>query len=211
MVRAHAEAERRDVACGVFRREGEGVVADGEENVVPTAAERHSGVRSDFGRQLADFPEGLPPLSGPLVGASFPVTVAFSTAASVRDDSSPLRGTSTSFPDSQLDALLHPGFVSRMGLARLPRLTVYLQGVAHRIDRLADNVGRDRVWMAEVQQATERYVSAGGSLPLEADAPARIARARWMLEELRLSLFAQHLGADGPVSLQRITKALAEG
>jgi ATP-dependent helicase HrpA len=111
---------------------------------------------------------------------------------------------------SQLDALLHPGFVSRMGLARLPRLTVYLQGLAHRIDRLADNVGRDRVWMAEVQQATERYISAGGGLPLEADAPDRIVRARWMLEELRLSLFAQHLGADGPVSLQRITKVLAD-
>ncbi len=111
---------------------------------------------------------------------------------------------------SQLDALLHPGFVSRMGLARLPRLTVYLQGLTHRIDRLADNVGRDRVWMADVQQATERYISAGGSVPLAADAPDRIVRARWMLEELRLSLFAQHLGADGPVSLQRITKVLAE-
>ncbi len=62
--------------------------------------------------------------------------------------------------------------------------------------------------LGTVQQAQERYVSAGGSLPLATDAEPRIVRARWMLEELRLSLFAQHLGTDGPVSLQRIAKAL---
>ena len=63
--------------------------------------------------------------------------------------------------------------------------------------------------MQEVQQATERYVSAGGSLPLEDGAPQHLARARWLLEELRLSLFAQQLGAAEAVSLQRITKVLA--
>lgn len=109
---------------------------------------------------------------------------------------------------SQFDALVHPGFVSRTGLTRLRRYPVYLQGILHRVERLPDNPGRDRVWMAEVQQAQERYMSAGGSLPLAPDAEPRIARARWMLEELRLSLFAQHLGTDGPVSLQRIAKAL---
>ncbi len=110
---------------------------------------------------------------------------------------------------SQLDALVFPGFVSRAGLARLRRYPLYLQGLIHRVARLAENVGRDRVWMQEVQQATARYIEAGGTLPLAADAPENLARVRWMLEELRLSLFAQHLGTDGPVSLQRITKALA--
>jgi ATP-dependent helicase HrpA len=109
---------------------------------------------------------------------------------------------------SQLDALVFPGFVSRAGLARLRRYPLYLQGLIHRVARLAENVGRDRVWMQEVQQATARYIEAGGTLPLAADAPENLARVRWMLEELRLSLFAQHLGTDGPVSLQRITKAL---
>jgi ATP-dependent helicase HrpA len=110
---------------------------------------------------------------------------------------------------SQLDALVFPGFVSRAGLNRLRRYPLYLQGLSHRISRLAENVGRDRVWMQEVQQATARYIEAGGTLPLAADAPENLVRVRWMLEELRLSLFAQHLGTDGPVSLQRITKALA--
>ena len=75
--------------------------------------------------------------------------------------------------------------------------------------KLAENPGRDRVWMTEVEQATTLYRDAGGTLPLAPRHPARLAEVRWMLEELRLSLFAQHLGAAGPVSVQRIRKALA--
>ena len=110
---------------------------------------------------------------------------------------------------SQLDALVHPGFISRAGLDRLRRYPVYLAGIVHRISKLAENVGRDRTWMHEVQQATALYIAAGGALPLAADASPALVKVRWMLEELRLSLFAQQLGTDGPVSIQRITKALA--
>jgi ATP-dependent helicase HrpA len=111
---------------------------------------------------------------------------------------------------AQLDALVYPGFIAATGLGRLRRLPVYLDGIVHRVGKLAENPARDRVWMSEVQLATERYLAAGGELPLPAAAEPRLARVRWMLEELRLSLFAQHLGTDGPVSLQRIAKALAD-
>ncbi|GAA3738898.1 ATP-dependent RNA helicase HrpA [Leifsonia bigeumensis] len=111
----------------------------------------------------------------------------------------------------QLDALVFPGFVSRTGLAQLRRLPVYLTGITHRVGKLAENLGRDRVWMSEVQSATERYRAAGGELPPHPDAAAALTHARWLLEELRLSLFAQHLGTAEPVSLQRITKLLANG
>ncbi|MHB1235850.1 MAG: DUF3418 domain-containing protein, partial [Microbacteriaceae bacterium] len=109
---------------------------------------------------------------------------------------------------AQLDALVFPGFVAATGLTRLPRLPVYLRGITHRIGKLAENPGRDRVWMTEVHTAIERYTAAGGTLPAAPDAPDLLVQARWMLEELRLSLFAQPLGAVGPVSLQRITKLL---
>ena len=109
----------------------------------------------------------------------------------------------------QLNALVHDGFIGRTGLARLPRLVVYLRGIVHRVDRLADNLGRDRAWMLEVQQAVELYTAAGGTLPVAADPEPRIREARWMLEELRLSLFAQPLGAQGPISVQRIRKQLS--
>ena len=110
---------------------------------------------------------------------------------------------------AQLGALVHPGFVSRTGLVQLRRVPVYLQGIVHRVTKLAENVGRDRTWSMDVTEATQRYTTAGGDLPLQHEPPAHLRHARWMLEELRLSLFAQHLPTAEPVSLQRITKVLA--
>jgi ATP-dependent helicase HrpA len=109
---------------------------------------------------------------------------------------------------AQLDALVHPGFVSVDGAARLPRLAVYTAGIVRRVERLADQANRDRVWMTEVATATDLYRAAGGVLPLERGLPEHLVRVRWLLEELRLSLFAQSLPTTEPVSLQRIRKAL---
>ncbi|MEQ1738021.1 MAG: DUF3418 domain-containing protein, partial [Rhodoglobus sp.] len=110
---------------------------------------------------------------------------------------------------AQLEALIYPGFVGRTGLAQLRRVPVYLDGIVHRVTKLAENIGRDRTWSMDVTEATQRYVSAGGELPLQWEPPGHLRHARWMLEELRLSLFAQHLPTSEAVSLQRITKVLA--
>ena len=63
--------------------------------------------------------------------------------------------------------------------------------------------------MTEFERAATLYAEAGGTLPLAPDAAAHLARARWLLEEYRVSLFAQQLGTAEQVSLQRVTKALA--
>ena len=109
----------------------------------------------------------------------------------------------------QLSALVYPGFASETGITQLRRVPVYLAGIVHRIGKLGENLGRDRVWMTEVQAATARYELAGGRLPLLPDSTVSLVRARWLLEELRLSLFAQHLGTAEPVSLQRIVRVLS--
>lgn len=109
----------------------------------------------------------------------------------------------------QLSALVYPGFISATGRTRLRELPRYLRGIAWRVERLADNPGRDRVWMSEVQTATERYLAAGGRLPLAPYSSEALVHARWMLEELRMSLFAQPLGVGETVSLQRIARVLA--
>ena len=109
----------------------------------------------------------------------------------------------------QLSNLVYRGFVSATGTAQLRRLPIYLAGITHRVGKLQENPGRDRAWLTEVEDATKRYERAGGTLPLPAVTPARLRRARWMLEELRISLFAQHLGTTEPVSVQRIAKVLA--
>ncbi len=109
----------------------------------------------------------------------------------------------------QSERLVFPGFVSVTGLDRLRRIRVYLQGIDARVQKLLQNPGRDAGWMREVSVATDRYTDAGGTFPPSIGAHPELVHARWMLEEFRLSLFAQELGTAETVSLQRITKALA--
>ncbi|QOC25045.1 ATP-dependent RNA helicase HrpA [Microbacterium hominis] len=109
----------------------------------------------------------------------------------------------------QLAGLIFPGFVSRSGLDRLRHLPRYLQGALERVRTLADNPGRDRQRLTEFERAAALYADAGGTLPLPADATPALVHARWLLEEYRVSLFAQALGTAEPVSLPRITKALS--
>jgi ATP-dependent helicase HrpA len=108
----------------------------------------------------------------------------------------------------QLAGLIYPGFVSATGTARLKQLPRYLAGLTQRLGKLAENAARDRAWTTEVQSATARYIEAGGRIPLAPHTPPNLVHARWLLEEFRISLFAQNLGTAEPVSLQRISKAL---
>ncbi|MBN9191906.1 ATP-dependent RNA helicase HrpA [Microbacterium sp.] len=111
---------------------------------------------------------------------------------------------------AQVAALVFPGFVARTGIARLVHLPRYLQGAVLRLQGLADNPGRDRQRMSEFERGAAIYAEAGGVLPPPADAPAALVHARWLLEEYRISLFAQTLGTAEPVSLQRIQRAVKE-
>ncbi|MDF2992257.1 MAG: HrpA-like helicase [Microbacterium sp.] len=108
----------------------------------------------------------------------------------------------------QVKGLLFPGFLSRTGLPRLQHYPRYLAGARERVTTLSDNPGRDRQRMSEYERAAAGFVEAGGAIPLPADAPANLVQTRWLLEELRVSLFAQRLGTAEPVSPQRIAKAL---
>ena len=118
--------------------------------------------------------------------------------------------------------LICPRFISRSGLDRLPRILIYVRAVTERVTRMADDPGRDRTVANELDAALALFESAGGRIPLPeltsaldpatlsvASSASPITRSRWALEELRVSLFAQHLGTAEPVSLQRIKKMLA--
>ncbi|PZU39646.1 MAG: ATP-dependent RNA helicase HrpA [Microbacterium sp.] len=109
---------------------------------------------------------------------------------------------------AQVGGLVFAGFVSRLGTARLAHLPRYLQGALQRLQGLADNPGRDRARMSEFERAWAPFAEAGGAVPLPPHPPSGLAHARWLLEEYRISLFAQSLGTAEPVSPQRITKAL---
>ena len=107
-----------------------------------------------------------------------------------------------------IQELLQSDFVSGVSLARLPRIEVYLKAISQRITKLQEQPDRDRIGALEVSRAIELFESAGGKIPLAPAAPENIVSARWLLEELRVSVFAQSLGTSEPVSLKRIQKLL---
>lgn len=109
-----------------------------------------------------------------------------------------------------LGALIHPGFVTATGWARLPDLPRYLRALQIRLDKLSENPGRDRTLAHQVGVLAQEYEAALRRLhpARRNEEPAR--QVRWMLEELRVSLFAQQLGTRFPVSDKRIRKAMAQ-
>ena len=144
-------------------------------------------------------------------------TVAVLTAA--RDVDGRLRettslallGTVTDVRD-QLARLVSDGFVARAGAARLVHLVRYLRAAEHRLARAVTDPQRDQGLAWQVRELEDAYHEAQAAARTAAPDPtrdARLADVAWMLEEVRVSLFAQHLGTAHPVSAKRIRAALA--
>jgi ATP-dependent helicase HrpA len=108
----------------------------------------------------------------------------------------------------QLDELLPDGFITKAGTDRLPDLVRYLRAVLRRLDTAPEDTGRDQQRQAQVEAVLADYDDTLAALH-PAERETRAARdVRWMIEELRVNLFAQNLGTRHPVSDKRIHKAL---
>ena len=111
--------------------------------------------------------------------------------------------------------LLYEGFVSATPAFVLPHLARYLRAGAVRIERAASSpgaLGRDLEDMDRIHQAEADIAAARQALerrPYEARAAAALTQARWMAEELRVSMFAQTLGTPNKVSMKRLLGVLA--
>lgn len=110
---------------------------------------------------------------------------------------------------AQLAALAHPGFVTDTGRLQLSELPRYLRAASHRLDKLPENPERDRARMLEVQRLRESYERLLGAARVD-ETSAAARRIGWMIEELRVSYFAQQLGTAHPVSEKRIRRAMDE-
>ena len=105
---------------------------------------------------------------------------------------------------SQIAGLIYQGFVQKSGYARLPDLLRYLQAIDKRMDKLAQDVNRDRAAMLRVEQVQQAYQQLLAKLPKSKPISDEVAEIRYMIEELRVSLFAQQLGAKYQVSDKRV-------
>lgn len=105
---------------------------------------------------------------------------------------------------SQLAGLIYPGFVEKTGYARLPDIHRYLQAIDKRMDKLAQDINRDRAAMLRVEQCQQAYQQLLAKLPKSKPLSTEVLEIRYMIEELRVSLFAQQLGTKYPVSDKRV-------
>ncbi|HXZ66935.1 MAG TPA: DUF3418 domain-containing protein, partial [Streptosporangiaceae bacterium] len=110
---------------------------------------------------------------------------------------------------AQFAGLIHAGFVAETGARRLPDLLRYLRAIVRRLDRLAGEQARDAERMATVRRVAHAYQERLRDLPPEERSRPDVVAVRWLIEELRVSLFAQVLGTPVPVSEKRVLAAVA--
>ncbi|AWX13676.1 ATP-dependent RNA helicase HrpA [Mergibacter septicus] len=110
---------------------------------------------------------------------------------------------------TQLNGLIYPNFVQQTGYQRLGDLNRYLQAIDKRIDKLAQDINKDRAAMLRVEQVTQAYQQLLNKLPKSKPISDDILEIRYMIEELRVSLFAQQLGTAYPISDKRILNSIA--
>ena len=121
---------------------------------------------------------------------------------------SPVMAPAKQDMQAQQRALIYPGFVAETGFARLRHLERFLRGILARCDHAPSQVARDAEHMETVARVRREYDTLVEALSLTRRTGADVVVLRWMIEELRVSLFAQTLGTAHPVSEKRIYKAM---
>ena len=111
---------------------------------------------------------------------------------------------------AQMENLVYPGFVAKTGYDQLVHIPRYLKAAQVRLTKLGPNLHRDNQLMLTVQDLEDSYDNAVKSLPAGTIVPDALRRVNWMIEELRVSFFAQELGTAYTVSEKRIAKAQCE-
>lgn len=109
----------------------------------------------------------------------------------------------------QLDNLVYPGFVAKTPFEWLKHYPRYLRAISKRLDKLSASIERDRLNTQEVGGIYEKYHDVARRVNgLEKQKQAE--NVRWMIEELRVSLFAQELKTAMPISVVRLDKFIKD-
>jgi ATP-dependent helicase HrpA len=162
-----------------------------------------------FQALLKTVREGLPETTLAVVRAVETVlTAAHQAEAELADLRVPALQPAVADIRRQLDGLVFRGFVTTTGWQRLGNLPRYLTGISQRIERLRRDVPRDTLNMGTIGYVQQEYQRRLDRLPTGHPVPAELAEVRWMIEELRVSLFAQSLRTAYPISEKRVLRAI---
>lgn len=111
---------------------------------------------------------------------------------------------------AQLAALLYPGFVRDTPAQWLQEYPRYLKAIEQRLDKLGGQLQQDRVWTLELSGYLEQLNKRQDKHSKEGKFDEELVTYRWMLEEYRVSLFAQQLGTKMTVSDKRLSRQWAQ-
>ncbi|MDP2289726.1 MAG: ATP-dependent RNA helicase HrpA, partial [Actinomycetota bacterium] len=159
----------RHAAEPPFSADGFAALVQAARDELPAAAARALQLAADVLAAAAEVSQRLDRLTAPAVAAS---------SADAR---------------AQLDRLVRPGFVTAAGEARLPDLLRYVKAIDMRLAKLPEDPHRDHARLRDVTALEQRYVAHLRRLDRD-DITAEVVDLGWLLEELRVSVFAQQLG-----------------
>ncbi|SKA59161.1 ATP-dependent RNA helicase HrpA [Enterovibrio nigricans] len=109
---------------------------------------------------------------------------------------------------AQVESLIFKGFATECGYKRLPDIQRYLVAVERRLEKLPIDLNKDRLHMLKIESVTNDYKELLNKIPKGQKVPVSVKEIRWMIEELRVSYFAQQLGTPYPISDKRIKNAI---
>jgi ATP-dependent helicase HrpA len=110
----------------------------------------------------------------------------------------------------QLERLVFRGFVERVDWSYLGEYPRYLKALGLRLDKLPGAAARDAQRMAEMTSLQDDWLRRWREAVGRRQADPRLEEIRWLLEELRVSLFAQEVGTVRPVSIKRVRRRWEE-
>jgi ATP-dependent helicase HrpA len=132
------------------------------------------------------------------------ILTEYAAAARKLKDSKPPADVATDV-QQQLQRLVPKNFLSATPYAQLQHFPRYLKAVQLRLDKLRGDPARDSAKFAELRPQDQRFWRLVAERKGVQD--ARLQEVRWLLEELRVSFFAQELRTPQPVSVKRLDKA----
>ncbi|KEY91233.1 ATP-dependent RNA helicase hrpA [Candidatus Photodesmus blepharus] len=118
--------------------------------------------------------------------------------------------TKSAFLDikTQVGSLVFSGFVSEYGWRRLPDILRYMRAIQKRIEKLSIDSHKDRLHMLKIESLNNDYKKLLHNIPKGVIVPENVKVIRWMIEELRVSYFAQQLGTSYTVSDKKVRSAI---
>ena len=108
----------------------------------------------------------------------------------------------------QVSELVYKGFVAQTGYDKLLDIYRYLFAIEKRLEKLGSNMAKDRQAMNIIEEVKNEYQTWLNSLPENQKSLSKVTNIKWMIEELRVNLFAQQLGTPYPISAKRIRQQI---